>query len=109
MGRRHGLVQLESRVTQGEEIRRADPRAVVTTDNPTQPVVVHGTVVRVSSAPAVATFTDRVNAKYETDIPVTFFTENACFRLEPSQVFGLDEADFTTSPTRWTFPDRCDR
>ena len=84
----------------------ADPRAVITTDNPSQPVVVHGAVVPVVSATAIATFTEWVNAKYETDISVSFFTDNACFRLEPSQVFGLDEADFTTSPTRWVFPDQ---
>ena len=81
-----------------------DARAVVTTDRPSQPVVVHGAVVPVVDAQAIASFTQWVNAKYETDIPVTFFTDNACFRLQPSQVFGLDEADFTTSPTRWAFP-----
>ena len=40
-------------------------------------------------------FTRWVNAKYETDIAVAFFSDNACFRLEPHRVFSLDEADFT--------------
>ncbi len=81
----------------------ADARAVITTAKPSQPVVVHGAAQLVASTPAIASFTTWINAKYETELPVSFFTENACFRLEPSQVFGLDEADFTTSPTRWVF------
>ena len=45
-----------------------------------------------------------MNAKYETDITVSFFTDNATFRLAPEWVFGLDEGDFTGTPTRWTSP-----
>jgi hypothetical protein len=81
----------------------ADARATITTDDPRQPVVVEGTVVTVSSRPDVEAFTALVNAKYESDIGVDFFLENACFCLEPRRVFGLDEADFSTSPTRWIF------
>ncbi len=43
--------------------------------------------------------------KYDTDYPLPFFTENACFRLRPKWVFSLDEADFVGTPTRWVFAD----
>jgi hypothetical protein len=79
----------------------ADHRAVITTDNPVEPVVVHGVVQRIIDVSSIERFTALTNAKYRTDITVAFFTDNACFRLEPRLVFGLVEADFTGSPTRW--------
>jgi nitroimidazol reductase NimA-like FMN-containing flavoprotein (pyridoxamine 5'-phosphate oxidase superfamily) len=81
-------------------------RVTLTTDNPRQPVVVEGVVDVVAGEHAIEEFTRWVNAKYHTDIAVGFFTENTCFRLEPRRVFGLDESDFTGSPTRWVFPPR---
>jgi PPOX class probable F420-dependent enzyme len=78
-----------------------DPRAVVTTDNAQEPVIVEGEVERVTDEEAVRTFTASVNAKYETDIAVEFFLENVCFRLRPARAIGLTEDDFTGSPTRW--------
>ena len=33
-------------------------------------------------------------------------TDNACYRVRPVWAFGLTEADFTGTPTRWTFPPR---
>ena len=80
-----------------------DPRAVITTDNPLQPVVVEGIVEAVVGDEAIERFTGQVNAKYQTDIAVEFFFGNACFRLTPRRVFSLDEADFTGTPTRWVF------
>jgi PPOX class probable F420-dependent enzyme len=82
-----------------------DSRVALTTDNPRQPVVVEGVVDVVVDEHAIEEFTGWVNAKYRTDIAVDFFTENACFRLEPRRAFGLDESDFTGSPTRWVFED----
>ncbi|HZT64608.1 MAG TPA: pyridoxamine 5'-phosphate oxidase family protein [Acidimicrobiales bacterium] len=82
----------------------ANPRAVITTDNPLEPVVVEGDVERVGEQDVIAAFAARVNTKYRTDYSVDFFVDNACFRLTPSWVFALDEADFTGTPTRWTFP-----
>ena len=81
----------------------ADPRTVITTDNPLQPVVVEGVAQRVGEDHDIERFTTWVNSKYHTDIAVAFFAENACFRLEPLRVFSLDESDFTGSPTRWLF------
>jgi hypothetical protein len=81
----------------------ADPRAVMTTVNPQQPVVVEGIVNRVADDQTIERFTAWVNAKYATSYGVEFFAENACFRLEPHWAFGLDESDFTGTPTRWVF------
>jgi hypothetical protein len=82
-----------------------DPRAVITTDNPLQPVVVEGVVETIVDGASIGHFTEWVNTKYQTDLSVAFFTDNACFRLEPWRVFSLDEAEFTSSPTRWVFRD----
>ena len=82
-----------------------EPRATITTDNALQPVVVEGVVAAVTDRLDIERFTDWVNVKYESDIAVQFFLDNACFRLDPRRVFSLDEANFTGSPTRWVFPD----
>jgi nitroimidazol reductase NimA-like FMN-containing flavoprotein (pyridoxamine 5'-phosphate oxidase superfamily) len=82
-----------------------DPRAVITTDNPRQPVVVQGRAESIVDDQQIERFTSWVNAKYETDLPVSFFADNACFRLDPRCAFGLDDADFTSTPTRWDFGD----
>ncbi len=63
--------------------------------------MVHGVAQRITDGSSIERFTAQTNAKYQTDITVAFFTDNACFRLEPHTVFGLVEADFTGSPTRW--------
>jgi len=83
----------------------ADPRVAITTDDPAHPVVVEGSVEVIADVEKIERFTTWVNAKYRTEIAVEFFTENACFRLEPRWAFGLDETDFTGSATRWVFAD----
>ncbi len=80
-----------------------NPTAVITTDNPLQPVVLEGDVDRIAAPPLLESFVDTVNRKYETDYSVSFFERSACFRLSPRWAFGLSEGDFTGSPTRWTF------
>ncbi|HEV3449798.1 MAG TPA: pyridoxamine 5'-phosphate oxidase family protein [Acidimicrobiia bacterium] len=80
-----------------------NPQAVITTDNALEPVIVEGAVARVDDADSIAAFADAVNRKYETSYSVEFFTENVCFQLRPRRAFGLTEADFVGSPTRWTF------
>lgn len=82
---------------------RRDPRATVTTDNPDEPVVVEGTVERVGDEASTVAFAGLLNAKYDTAYEVDFFVANAIFRLRPTWAFGLLEADFTGSPTRWRF------
>ncbi len=87
----------------------ANPHCAATTDNALEPVVVNGLVERVTTAAHLEEFIDRVNQKYSTQYTVDFMDPsiNACFRLAPTWVFGLDEADFSGSPTRWLFePER---
>ena len=76
----------------------ADPHCAVTTDNALEPVVLEGLAERSTDAKL---FVNRVNAKYEQSYSVEFFGENALWRVRPTWVFGLTEADFTGSPTRW--------
>ena len=79
----------------------SDARCTATTDNAYEPVIVEGRAEL--DASAVQPFTDTANAKYETDMPVSFFEENHLYRLAPEKVIALTEADFTGSPTRWRF------
>ena len=76
---------------------------VVATDDARRPVVVEGRAARVVDGGTVAAFTDLVNAKYGTELAVDFFTANACLRVTPRRVIGLDDDDFAGSPTRWEF------
>lgn len=80
-----------------------DDRCTVTTDNPLEPVVVEGRAERIGDRGAAEVFTARCNEKYETDIPVEFFLDNALFRVAPTVAYGLTEADFTGTPTKWAF------
>jgi len=82
-----------------------DPRLTVTTDNASEPVVVDGTAEQIVALEACSRFLGLSNAKYGTDYAVEFLdpTVNATFRVTPRWVFGLVEADFAGSPTRWVF------
>ena len=81
-----------------------DPRCTATTDDALEPVIVEGRVERVTDESAIEAYTSWSNAKYEVDYASAFYAENWLARLRPSWVFALVEADFATSPTRWTFP-----
>ena len=83
-----------------------NPNAVVTTDNPLDPVVVEGVVELIPEHEKVAQFAAWVDEKYHTTYGVEFFDSagNGCFRLSPSWAFGVRESDFLGSPTRWRFP-----
>jgi PPOX class probable F420-dependent enzyme len=78
-----------------------DPRCTITTDNPLEPVVVEGRAERMDDHAAVEAFTATINPKYNEEIPVEFFAENALFRVPPTVAYGLTEADFTGTPTKW--------
>jgi hypothetical protein len=79
------------------------PACTVATADPHQPVAVEGDARRITDDDVVAAFAARANAKYEVDYGVDFYRENATFRVAPRRVIGLDDADFTGTPTRWTF------
>lgn len=82
-----------------------DPRATATTDDAEDPLVLEGRAVRIADEAHNRSFCDRVNAKYDTTYDVEFFLANATFRLQPTWAFGLVQADFGGSPTRWRFGD----
>ncbi len=84
----------------------ADPRLTMTTDNALEPVVVDGTADRVVDRHARTRFLGLLNAKYGVDHAIEFLDPgvNGSYRVTPSRVFGLVEADFVGSPTRWVFP-----
>ncbi len=84
---------------------RADPRCVVTTDNPIEPVVVEGVAEVVRELGAIREMVARVNAKYSSGVTVELMDPdvNATFRVRPRWVFGLNDKEFTDSPTRWQF------
>jgi PPOX class probable F420-dependent enzyme len=84
---------------------RANPRCVVTTENPAEPVVLEGTAEFVTERPALERMLALENAKYGTDLGIEMFDPavNATVRVRPRWAFGLATADFTGSPTRWTF------
>ena len=87
---------------------RADPRCVITTEEASDPVVIEGTA-RPATEPAVLQrVIDLMNAKYATHIELGFLDPavNTTFGVRPQRVFGMRDADFTGSPTRWTFEDQ---
>lgn len=80
---------------------RAEPRCVITTENPREPVVVEGVASEVTDRETLQTVLDLENAKYATAYGLDML--DPCYRVRPTQVIGLTEAEFLTSPTRWVF------
>jgi general stress protein 26 len=83
----------------------SDPRCVLTTDTPREPVIIEGRAELVGDLEAIGDFARWVNLKYQTDYPVDFYDPavNGCFRVRPTWAFGIADGDFTGSPTRWVF------
>jgi PPOX class probable F420-dependent enzyme len=83
-----------------------NPAVVATTDDPAEPVVVEGRAAFVADRDEIAAFAGWADTKYETNYGPEFFGDpaNACLRVSVTAAFGLTGADFTGSPTRWTFP-----
>jgi len=84
---------------------RADPRCSVATDNAYEPVVVEGHARVVTDPRQLSRALELENRKYGTDYGVEMLDpeHNTWFELRPLWAFSLDEADFTGSPTRWSF------
>jgi general stress protein 26 len=82
-----------------------EPRCSVSTDNPLEPVVVHGRAERVTDRAALTAMLAAENAKYGTSYGIEMVdpASNSVFALHPEWVFALDSADFAGSPTRFTF------
>ncbi len=83
----------------------ADPRCVVTTEDPENPVVLEGLAEIVTDAGSIGRVIALVNAKYSTDYSPDFLdpTTQATIRVRPRWAFGLATEDFSGSPTRWVF------
>ena len=85
---------------------RADPNCVITTEA-SDPVIIEGQATMVTGPARLQRVIDLMNAKYATHIEVSFLDPavNATFGVRPHRVFGMQDADFTGSPTRWIFED----
>jgi len=83
----------------------AEHRCSLSTDDPLQPVVVHGKARRITDRAALLAMLAAENAKYGTDYGADLVdtAANSVFALLPEWVFALDSSDFTGSPTRFTF------
>jgi len=84
---------------------KANPRCAIATDNAQEPVVLEGAAEITTDLGLIRAFLDASNAKYDADYGIDFLDPavNATIRVRPQRVFGLTEADFTGSPTRWLF------
>ena len=83
----------------------ADARCVLTTEDPTNPVVVEGTAELLTDPSDLETLLVAENAKYGTDYGIDMLDPavNCAYRVRPAWAFGLRAGEFTGSPTRWTF------
>lgn len=84
----------------------AEPRCVLTSDDPRNPVVVEGVATVVTATPLLARFLGVVNDKYGTSYGLDLVDPdvNRTVRVRPTRAFALNENDFGGSPTRWVFP-----
>jgi general stress protein 26 len=83
----------------------AQPHCSLSTDNPMEPVVVHGLARRVTDADELSVMLAAENAKYGTSYgPEMVDPEfNSVFALQPEWAFALNSSDFAGSPTRYAF------
>ena len=82
-----------------------DPRCTVTSDNAYEPVIIEGVAEVLRDEPSRRRFLDATNEKYDTHYELDFFDPdvNAVIAIRTTVAIGLDEADFTGTPTRWRF------
>jgi nitroimidazol reductase NimA-like FMN-containing flavoprotein (pyridoxamine 5'-phosphate oxidase superfamily) len=83
----------------------AQPRCSLATEDPVEPVVVHGRAERVTERGLLLGVLAAENAKYGTDYGEEMVdpAANSVFALRPEWAFALDSTDFTGTPTRFTF------
>ena len=84
---------------------RNDPRCVLTTEDPENPVIVEGTAELLRNPADLETLLAIENAKYGTSYGLEILNpeENSAYRVRPKWVFGLRSEAFTETPTRWIF------
>ena len=80
---------------------------MISTESASDPVIIEGLARVVTERPVLQRVTDLMNDKYMTHIDVSFLDPalNATFGVCPARVFGMRDADFMGSPTRWIFED----
>ncbi|MBV9795794.1 MAG: pyridoxamine 5'-phosphate oxidase family protein [Actinobacteria bacterium] len=85
---------------------RADPQCVITTDA-SDPVIIEGRANAVTEPAQLQRVVDLMNAKYGIHMQLGYLDPavNATFGVRPARVFGMRDADFQGSPTRWIFDD----
>jgi general stress protein 26 len=83
----------------------ADPRCVLTSEDPLNPVVVEGVAELLTSLADLETLLREENAKYDTSYAMDMLDPalNSAWRVRPQWAFGLRAEEFTGTPTRWTF------
>jgi hypothetical protein len=87
---------------------RADPRCVVTTDDPSGPSLSRVWPRLLRDLTAIEEMVSRVNEKYSSKATLEFMDPdvNATFGVRPRWVFSLNDKAFTESPTRREFEGR---
>ncbi len=85
----------------------ANPRCVVTTEDAANPVVLEGRAELITDRGDLAKMLALENTKYSTSYGIEMLDPalNSSFRIRPLWAFGIQEGDFTGSPTRWDFKD----
>ena len=83
----------------------ADSHCTVAIDDAIDPVVLDGVAEVRAGEQDRLRFLDALNAKYSVEYGLDFLdgVTSLCLKVRPVTVFGLLQADFTGSPTRWTF------
>lgn len=84
---------------------RGNEIVTMATEDAENPVVVQGRAEIVTEPDRLQRFIDMVNAKYDTGYRVDFLDPavNATVAVWPQWAFGLQQGDFSGSPTRWSF------
>ncbi|MEU5882294.1 pyridoxamine 5'-phosphate oxidase family protein [Spirillospora sp. NPDC047279] len=84
---------------------RENEQVTVATEDAENPVVLQGRAELVTEPERLQGFIDMVNAKYDTGYRVDFLDPevNATVAVWPDWAFGLQQGDFSGSPTRWSF------
>jgi hypothetical protein len=91
---------------------KTEPRCVVTTDDPLEPVVVEGVAEVVYDRAVTSAYVDAIRIKYADEwvaesFTVDFFDANlgggGTYKVTLNSVFALKESEFSTSPTKWVF------
>lgn len=80
-----------------------DPRATVSTEDASDPIVVEGVAREVADLGEWQACVDALNAKYPGSYPVEGTGHSGVYLVRPVRAYGLRHDDFTGSPTRWTF------